>query len=157
MPRPFRNGIYKKGDKMRIGYAYVVGDLLHKGHRLHLKNCKALCDVLIVGVLSEKAVLEKKKAPIQSLADRIEAVSDLRYVDCAICQDTYSPLDNCKALRPDILFESSSHAEFPANNFMKSIGSQVIVMPYYSEESSTSIKERIINEAKNCVPVSVAN
>jgi len=132
-----------------IGYAYVVGDLLHKGHRLHLKNCKALCDVLIVGVLSEKAVNEKKPSPIQSLADRIEAVADLKYVDCTICQDTYSPLDNCMALKPDILFESSSHATMPANNFMKSIGNQVIVMPYYSEESSTAIKEKIRNAKKN--------
>ena len=131
-----------------IGYAYVVGDLLHKGHRLHLKNCKALCDYLIVGILSEKAVLEKKPAPIQSLSDRIEAVMELKYVDCAVCQDQYSPLENCKALRPDILFESSSHTEMPANNYMKSIGSQIIVMPYYSEESTSAIKERIKNDKK---------
>jgi glycerol-3-phosphate cytidylyltransferase len=142
---------------MIIGYAYVVGDLIHKGHRLHLRNCKALCDTLIVGVLSEKAVLEKKQSPIQSLADRIEAVADLKYVDCAICQDTYSPLDNCQALKPDILFESSSHAVMPANNFMKSIGNQVIVMPYYSEESSTLIKERIKNAKKVTVNPSVSS
>ncbi|MFA5091007.1 MAG: adenylyltransferase/cytidyltransferase family protein, partial [Candidatus Omnitrophota bacterium] len=133
----------------KIGYAYVVADLLHKGHRLHLKNCKALCDHLIVGVLSEKAVTEKKPSPIQSLADRLEAVMDLRYVDCAVCQDQYSPLENCRTMRPDILFESSSHAEMPANNFMKSIGAQVVVMPYYAEESSTDIKGRIIKREKN--------
>lgn len=138
-------------DKKKIGYAYVVADLLHKGHRLHLKNCKALCDYLIVGVLSEKAVLEKKQAPVQSLADRIEAVQDLKYVDCAVCQDTYSPLENCKAIKPDILFESSSHSEMPANNFMKSVGGQVLVMPYYSEESSTSIKEKIKNAKSKSV------
>ena len=126
-----------------IGYAYVVADLLHKGHRLHLKNCKAFCDYLIVGVLSTKAVMEKKPAPIQTLSDRLEAVMDLKYVDCAVCQDTYSPLGNCKALKPDILFESSSHTEFPANNYMKSIGSKIIVMPYYSEESTSQLKEKI--------------
>lgn len=136
-------------NKKVTGYAYVVGDLLHKGHRLHLRNCKALCDYLIVGVLSEKAVMEKKPAPIQSLTDRIEAVQDLKYVDCAVCQDQYSPLENCKAVRPDILFESSSHAEMPANNYIKSIGSQVMVMPYYSEESSTNLKEKIRNEKTN--------
>ena len=136
-------------EKKVIGYAYVVADLLHKGHRLHLKNCKAMCDYLMVGVLSEKAVLEKKPAPIQSLADRIEAVQDLKYVDCAVCQDQYSPLENCKAIKPDILFESSSHAEMPANNYIKSIGSQIMVMPYYAEESSTNLKEKIRNEKTN--------
>ena len=136
-------------ENKKVGYAYVVGDLLHKGHRLHLKNCKSLCNYLIVGILSEKAVLEKKPAPIQCLADRIEAVQDLKYVDCAVCQDQYSPLENCKAIRPDILFESSSHAEMPANNYIKSIGSQVIVMPYYAEESSTNLKEKIKHEKIN--------
>ena len=142
---------------MKIGYAYVVADLLHKGHRLHLKNCKAFCDYLIVGVLSEKAVEEKKPAPTQSLSDRIEAVMDLEYVDCAVCQDTYSPLGNCKAIRPDILFESSSHAEMPANNFIKSIQSRVIVMPYYAEESSTRIKEKIKEKINVQLPRSNTN
>ncbi len=135
-------------NKTIIGYAYVVGDLLHRGHRIHLKNCKALCDYLVVGILSTKAILEKKPAPIQSLSDRLDGILDLKYVDCAVCQDTYSPLDNCKVLKPDILFESSSHLEMPANEYMKSIDKRVIVLPYYSEESSTKIKKRIRGEKK---------
>ena len=133
---------------MKIGYAYVVGDIIHAGHLLHLKNCSKLCDVLFVGILSDKAVMEKKKKPILSLLERITIIESLRFVTCAVCQDTYSPLDNCMAIRPDILFESTSHKEFPANNFMKSIGGRVIVMPYYSEQSSTNIKEKI-NENTN--------
>ena len=134
---------------MRTGYCYVVGDILHKGHLLHLKNCKALCDTLICGVLSEKAVTEKKPAPIMPLDERLNLVGSIKYVDVAVCQDEYSPLNNCKAIRPDILFESISHAEMPANNFMKSIGGKVFVMPYYAEQSSTKIKEKIKNEKDN--------
>ena len=107
-----------------------------------------LCDTLFVGVLSKKAVMEKKPSPIMSLAERIYIINSLRFVTCAVCQDDYSPLENCKAIRPDILFESTSHTEMPANNFMKSIGGRVIVMPYFSEQSSTSIKEKI-NENNN--------
>ena len=44
-----------------IVYAYVVADLLHVGHVLHLENSKALGDKLIVGVLTDKAVMEKKE------------------------------------------------------------------------------------------------
>ena len=128
---------------MIIGYCYIVGDIIHSGHLLHLQNCSKLCDVLFAGVLSDKAVMEKKPKPILSLAERINIIGSLKYVTCAICQDTYSPLDNCMAIRPDILFESTSHKEMPANNFMKSIGGRVIVMPYYSEQSSTQIKEKI--------------
>jgi len=137
---------------MVIGYCYLVADVIHAGHLLHIKNCSKLCDVLFAGILSDKAVMEKKNKPILSLLERIFIVDSLEFVSCTVCQDTYSPLDNCKAIRPDILFESSSHSEMPANNFIKSIGGRVIVMPYYSEQSSTNIKERI-NE--NIVDISV--
>ena len=128
---------------MIIGYCYLVADVIHAGHLLHIKNCSKLCDVLFAGILSDKAVMEKKNKPILSLLERITIVDSLEFVTCAVCQDTYSPLDNCKAIRPDILFESSSHSEMPANNFMKSIGGRVIVMPYYSEQSSSLLKEKI--------------
>lgn len=128
---------------MKIGYCYVVGDILHRGHLLHLKNCKALCDVLICGVLSDKACMEKKPQPIIALDERLELIGSIMYVDMAVCQDEYSPLLNCKDIRPDILFESASHKEMPANNFIDSIGGKVFVMPYYSGQSSTSIKEKV--------------
>ena len=135
---------------MTIGYCYIVGDIIHTGHLLHLKNCSKLCDVLFAGVLSDKAVMEKKAKPIMSLSERIDIIGSLEFVTCAVCQDTYSPLDNCKAIKPDILFESTSHKEMPANNFMKSINGRVIAMPYFSEQSSTKIKEKI-NEDTNFI------
>lgn len=128
---------------MIIGYAYVCGDIIHSGHLLHLRNCSKLCDVLFVGVLSDKAVCEKKTKPILSLLERIDIINSLKYVTCAICQDDYSPLNNCMSIRPDILFESTSHKEMPANNYMKSIGGRVIVMPYFTEQSSSNIKGKI--------------
>ena len=131
---------------MVIGYCYVVGDILHRGHLLHLKSCKTLCDILFCGVLSEKAVMEKKPKPILLLAERLEIVESIKYVDVAVCQDTYSPLENCKAIKPNILFESASHKEMPANNFMKSIGGQIIVMPYFVGQSSAKIKSEVKNE-----------
>jgi len=129
--------------KKTVGYCYVVGDIIHRGHLLHLKNCKALCDVLICGVLSEAAVTEKKPKPILPLDERLEIIGSIKYVDIAVCQDQYSPLLNCKDIRPDILFESTSHNEMPANNFINTIGGKVMVMPYYVGQSSTQIKEQI--------------
>ncbi len=128
-----------------VGYAYVCGDIVHRGHLLHLNNCKALCDILIVGVLSDKAVMEKKQKPIVPLDERLELISNLKCVDVAVCQSQYSPLLNCKDIRPDILFESTSHKEMPANNFIKSINGIVMVLPYFEGQSSTKIKENIRN------------
>ena len=134
---------------MIIGYAYIVGDIIHKGHLIHLKNCSKLCDVLFAGVLSDKACMEKKPKPIIDLSERIDIIGSLEYVTVAVCQDEYSPLENCKAIKPDILFESTSHKEMPANNFIKSIGGRVIVMPYFAGQSSTNIKEKINGSASS--------
>jgi len=133
-------------DKRIIGYAYVVGDILHRGHLLHLQNCKRMCDFLIVGVLSDEACMEKKPQPTMPLDERLELVNNLKMVDMAVCQDEYSPLNNCKAIKPDILFESTSHKEMPANNYMTSVNGKVVCMPYYSKQSSTRIKEKIKGE-----------
>ena len=124
---------------MVVGYAYVVGDIVHTGHLLHLRNCKQLCDKLIVGVLTDRAVMEKKPCPALAFRDRIELVAALRYVDAAVAQDTYSPAANVAALRPDILFESMSHSETRYAGFE----GRTLEMPYYPETSSTQIKEKI--------------
>jgi len=133
-------------EKITIGYAYVIADILNIGHLHHLLNCKSLCDKLFVGVLTDKATMEKKRRPIIPLEERIETIRALRCVDVAVAQDTYSPLENVKDIKPDILFESASHNEQPANAYMKSIGGKVISMPYYPNQSSSKIKEKILIE-----------
>ena len=132
---------------MIIVYTYVVGDILHKGHIEYLKNAKALGDKLIVGVLTDKAVMEKKLSPVMSFDKRFDLVRNIRCVDVVVAQHTYSPLDNIISIRPDILVESSDHAEQPANEFMNSIGGRVVSLPYYPDYSSTQIK-KIINECE---------
>jgi len=128
---------------MIIVYAYVAGDILHKGHIEYLKNAKALGDKLIVGVLTDAAIMEKKPRPTMSFDERFDLVRSLRWVDVAVAQNTYSPLENVMALRPDILIEATDHKEQPANEFMESIGGRVLAMPYYPNHSSTKIKDEI--------------
>jgi len=122
-----------------IGYAYIVGDLLHIGHLLHLANCKGLCDRLVVGVLTDEAAMEKKPRPVIPFDDRIHLVSQLKPVDAVVPQDTYSPLTNLLEIRPDILFECQSHEikEYPE------FDGRVMAMPYYPNQSSSAIKIKI--------------
>jgi len=136
---------------MKIGYAYVVGDILHRGHILHLKNCKSLCDKLIVGVLTDRAVMEKKRPPVESFDERLRVVESLSFVDAAVAQDTYSPMGNVEAIRPDILFESISHSEGSLRQnrkLMDKLGGRMVTMPYYPLQSSTSIKEKVFRQRK---------
>ncbi len=130
--------------EMKIVYAYVVGDILHKGHLLAIKNAKKLGDKLIVGVLTDEAVMEKKPRPIISFDERMELVAVLKYVNCVVPQEDYSPLNNVKIINPDILMESSSHKGYKyLEDIKKFFKGRIIMMPYYPDVSSTSIKQKI--------------
>jgi len=64
----------RKGKKMKLVYSYYVLDIVHKGHLLMMKNAKAIAGEdgkLIVGILTDEAVMEKKPKPILSFEDRV--------------------------------------------------------------------------------------
>ena len=129
-----------------IVYAYVCGDILHRGHLLHLKNCKKMGDILVVGVLTDEAVMEKKSKPIMSFEERLELIGSLECVDVAMPQDEYTPWKNVRNIKPDILMESESHDEGVlkgSQEAVDSIGARMIIAPYYSSQSSTRIKNKI--------------
>ena len=137
---------------MKIVYSYYVLDIVHKGHLHMMKNSKAMAGEdgkLIVGILTDEAVMEKKPRPILSFEERMDLASSIKYVDGVVAQSSYSPLENIKHIRPDILMESSSHDEADINkcrDYMESIGGRVIVIPYYPAQSSTNIKKTINNK-----------
>lgn len=128
---------------MIIVYCYLCGDILHKGHIEYLKNARALGDKLIVGVLTDAAIMEKKPKPTMSFDERFDLVRSLKWVDVVVAQNTYSPLDNVMALKPDILAETTDHKEQPANEYMDLIGGRVLAMPYYPNRSSTKVKNKL--------------
>ncbi|MDB0052933.1 adenylyltransferase/cytidyltransferase family protein [Ascidiaceihabitans sp.] len=139
---------------MKIVYSYYVMDLLHTGHILMLKNSKAIAGPegrLVVGIVSDEAVEKKKgQAPLLSFNERLELAQSIRYVDLVVQQNEYSPLENVKKIKPDILMESESHSDAQLSaslELMKSIGGKTIIMPYYKGQSSTMIKKKIINKS----------
>jgi len=127
----------------KIGYAYVVADILHIGHLRHLENAKKYCDYLVVGVLTDQATIEKKPKPVILFKERLKTIASIKYVDMVVQQETYSPLENVKIIKPDVLMESSDHKNQPANKFVKSYGGIIVETPYYKLQSSTAIKRKI--------------
>jgi len=135
---------------MKIVYSYYVLDIVHIGHILMLRNAKKIAGkdgILVVGILTDEAVMEKKPRPVVPFDDRINLAKAIRYVDVVVPQEEYSPITNIKGIRPDILMESGSHSEKDieeARKVMESMGGRVIVLPYYPAQSSTNIKNNII-------------
>lgn len=130
---------------MIIVYAYVVGDLIHKGHLEALENAKALGDKLIVGVLTDEACMEKKPKPVMDFEERVDLIRALNCVDVVVAQKEYSPVRNAINADVDILAESDSH-DYVNDEYRKMLerqGIRVIQLPYYPGHSSTNIKEKI--------------
>ncbi len=134
---------------MRIVYSYYILDIVHRGHLKMLENAKAIAGKdgkLIVGILTDEAVMEKKSRPVLSFDERFDLANALKYIDLVVAQETYSPLPNVKKIKPDILMESTSHNEKEiekARKFMEKIGGEVIVIPFFPSQSSTNIKNQI--------------
>jgi len=67
-------------------YTYVVADVLHEGHLQYLDKAKEYGHHLSVGVLTDKATMEKKPKPILSLQERMRLVGSLKSVDAVFQQ-----------------------------------------------------------------------
>lgn len=58
----------------KVKRLYVDGcfDLMHSGHFNAIRQAKALCETLVVGVISDEAILQNKGPFIMNLAERVE-------------------------------------------------------------------------------------
>ena len=86
---------------MNIVYSYYVLDIVHEGHLLMMQNAKEVAGKdgkLIVGILTDEAVMKKKNKPIIPFKQRLELAKAIKYIDVVVPQDTYSPLPNVKKI-----------------------------------------------------------
>ena len=125
---------------MNLVYCYFVLDIVHRGHLMMLKNSKAIAGPegrLIVGIVSDQAVLDKKgKAPTLSFSERLELAASIKYVDLVVGQKNYTPYENIKNIAPNILMESESHSESQiekGKQIMSDLGGRVIFMFYFDD------------------------
>ena len=114
-----------------------------------MQNAKATAGrdgISVVGILTDKAVMEKKAKPILGFDERMLLAQAIKYNDFVVAQDTYSPLPNVRNIHPDILMESISHTKEDieeTKKVMAKLGGKVIITPYYPMVSSTDIKKKI--------------
>ena len=128
---------------MVIGYTTGVFDLFHVGHVNLLRNAKAMCDRLIVGVTVDELVAYKNKKAIIPFDERIEIVRSSRYVDLAVPQHTLDKIEAHERYKFDIVFVGDDWFKTDKwediDRQFKKRGVQVIYFPYTKSTSSTMI------------------
>ena len=89
---------------MIIGYTTRVFDLFHIGYLNMLKNAKAMCDKLIVGVTTDELVSYKNKKAVIPFEEIFEIIRSIKYIDAAIPQESMDKFEAWKKLKFDIMF-----------------------------------------------------
>ena len=81
---------------MKKGFTAGAFDLCHAGHMLVFKECRAVCDYLIVGLHSDPSIdrPETKNKPIMSVEERKIILESVKYIDEIIVYDTEADLYN---------------------------------------------------------------
>jgi glycerol-3-phosphate cytidylyltransferase len=135
----------------RIGYTQGVYDMFHVGHLNLLQNAKKQCDKLIVGVNSDRLVMEyKHKKPVISEENRLRIVENIKAVDEAVIVDTLDKLSAYRQLGFDAVFigddwKGNSRWEQTGID-MKARGVDLVYLPHTQGISSTEL--RPIEQAK---------
>lgn len=131
-----------------VGYAPGVWDLFHIGHLNIMRRARANCDWLIVGVVTDEAVLRVKgHPPAAPLAERMTVVSALSLVDEVVVDDSRDKLEMWHRLHFDVVFKGDDWKGTPKGvqleRSMASVGARVVYFPYTREISSSLIRSRM--------------
>jgi glycerol-3-phosphate cytidylyltransferase len=94
---------------LKKGLVCSAFDLLHAGHMLMLKDAKAHCDFLILGLQIDPSVTgklyrgKKKPSPVMSIEERMIILEGIKYIDeIFVYADESDLLEAIKALGPHI-------------------------------------------------------
>lgn len=134
--------------KKIIGYTTGVYDMFHIGHLNILKNAKAKCDYLIVGVSTDELVQkEKNKTPVIPFEERKAIVESIRYVDKVVPQYNKDKLAAWKLYHFDKMFVGSDWKGTPQwNKFeeqFKPLNVEIVYLEHTDGISSTLLTEFI--------------
>ena len=132
----------------RIVFTNGVFDILHPGHVRYLRDARALGDLLIVGVNSDRSVKALAKAPdrpINSEHERAEVLAALASVDAVVIFDEDTPHAIISALQPDILVKGADWGEnaIVGRDVVEARGGRVVRIALAEGYSTTKIIDRI--------------
>jgi glycerol-3-phosphate cytidylyltransferase len=129
----------------KIGYAAGAFDLFHVGHLNILKHAKSQCDHLIAGVVSDEMLeLTKGITPVIPLAERLEIVSHISYVDEAIAEVLPNKIDTWRQVGFDVFFKGDDWRGTEKGRRLEqefaAVGVKVVYFPYTAHTSSTRLR-----------------
>lgn len=135
---------------IRIGYAPGAYDLFHIGHLNLLRRAREHCEYLIAGVVADEVLIRHKGvAPVIPLAERVEIVRNVRFVDAAVPALTNDKVDIWKDLRFNVLFKGNDWQGTEKGNKLErdfaALGVEVVYFAYTLSTSSSALRRTLQN------------
>jgi D-beta-D-heptose 7-phosphate kinase/D-beta-D-heptose 1-phosphate adenosyltransferase len=131
----------------KIVFTNGVFDLLHPGHTRYLQEARALGDVLIVGVNSDRSVRVNKGVgrPITPESERVELLEALAAVDAVVVFDEETPHAIIAAIQPDVLVKGADWAEdaIVGRDIVEARGGRVVRVALRPGYSTSAIIKKI--------------
>jgi D-glycero-beta-D-manno-heptose 1-phosphate adenylyltransferase len=131
----------------RVVFTNGVFDLLHVGHVRYLAQARALGDVLVVAINSDRSVRELKgpDRPVFVENERAEILAALRNVDYVVIFDNVSPRSLISQLLPDVLVKGGDYRidEIHGREEVEAAGGRVIPLPFVDGASTTTLIQRM--------------
>jgi len=97
-----------RGGGKKVVFTNGCFDILHVGHIRYLADARALGDILVIGLNSDKSVSEIKPGrPVVPEQQRAEVLAALEAVDFVILFSEDTPYNLIKEIQPDVLVKGA--------------------------------------------------
>ena len=137
-------------NKKKIVYVPLAVDILHKGHINIIKIAKNYGRV-IVGLLTDKAIVKYKELTILNFEERKNLVKNLKYIDQVVAQDNYDYEEILNRIKPnyfvhgdDWKFDNRKIVRKKVKKILKKWNGRLIEPKYTKDVSSSIIKNKIL-------------
>ena len=137
-------------------YISLSVDVLHHGHINLIYNAKKY-GKLIVGLLTDKAIVEKKRLPLISYNNRKKILENISGVVKIVPQNEWSYVNNIKKIKPDIMvhgddwIENEPELRKQTISMLNKVGAKLIEISHTKNISSSSLSQRMFNQ--NMMPM----
>lgn len=128
-------------------YLGITGDIIHPGI-INIINEGAKYGDVIIGLLTDRAIVNHKRLPYLTYEQRKSVVENLKNVSEVVPQDDWSYVPNLEKIKPDFIIHGDdwksnylSRIRDEVFEVMKKWGGKVIEIPYTKGINSTALAE----------------
>ena len=134
---------------MKTAYTVFCTDIIHDGHRNIIEQARKLGRV-VVGALSDRALIRYNKFPTISMEERIKLYQSLDGVDEVIVQDSIMYDEVIQRLRPDYVVHGDNWKEGPESairnnvvSLLQRFGGELIEVSYTYNPTVKKIDQQL--------------